>query len=231
MRRTTFGFLAVVLVTGLAPLVPSAAVAQGTVSGRVSIRERDGESSKDLATAVIYLATAGGANAPGRRADAEIAMHDKEYIPHVRVLPAGSTVAFPNQDPFRHNVFSNSPAGPFDLGLTPRGGAARNTFRRAGAYAIYCNIHSRMSAFIIAVGTPWFTQAGADGGFALADVPPGRYVLHVWHERGGEASRPIEVGGGGMADLALELDARGWRPREHKNKFGLDYTASDGERY
>jgi len=211
--------------------VPSAVLAQGAVSGRVSIRERDGESSRDLATAVIYLATVGGANASARRADSEIAMHDKEYIPHVRVVPAGSTVAFPNQDPFRHNVFSNSPGGPFDLGLTPRGRAARNTFRRPGAYAIYCNIHSRMSAFVLAVGTPWFTQAGADGGFALGNVPPGRYVLHVWHERGGEASRPIEVGAGGLGGLAIELDARGWRPTEHKNKFGLDYTESDGERY
>ena len=211
--------------------MPSAVLAQGAVSGRVSIRERDGESSRDLATAVIYLATVGGANASARRADSEIAMHDKEYIPHVRVVPAGSTVAFPNQDPFRHNVFSNSPGGPFDLGLTPRGRAARNTFRRPGAYAIYCNIHSRMSAFVLAVGTPWFTQAGADGGFALGNVPPGRYVLHVWHERGGEASRPIEVGAGGLGGLAIELDARGWRPTEHKNKFGLDYTESDGERY
>lgn len=223
--------MTIVLATGLAPLVPSAVLAQGTVSGRVSIRERDEEASKDLATAVIYLAAPGGGNAGRRPADAEIAMHHKEYIPHVRVVPAGSTVAFPNQDPFRHNVFSNSPAGPFDLGLTPRGAAARNTFRRSGAYRIYCNIHSRMSAFVIAVGTPWFTQADADGTFTLDNVPPGRYVLHVWHERGGEVSRPIEVGSDRLGELAVELDARGWRPTEHKNKFGLDYTESDGERY
>lgn len=223
--------MAVVLGMELSPLQPSAMHAQGAVTGRVSIRERDEEASKDLATAVIYLAAAGGATVPVRRADTEIAMHDKEYIPHVRVVPAGSSVSFPNQDPFRHNVFSNSLGGPFDLGLTPRGAASRNTFRRPGAYAIYCNIHSRMSAFVIAVGTPWFTQPGADGEFTLANVPPGRYVLHVWHERGGEASRPIEVGPDGLAKVAVELDARGWRPTEHKNKFGLDYTASDGERY
>ena len=223
--------MAIVLAAGLAPLVPSGVLAQGTVGGRISIRERDDESTKDLATAVIYLATVGGASAAPRRTDTEIAMHDKEYIPHVRVVPAGSTVAFPNQDPFRHNVFSNSPAGPFDLGLTPRGGAARNAFRRPGVYAIYCNIHSRMSAFVIAVGTPWYTQAAADGSFALSNVPPGRYVLHVWHERGGEASRPLEIGGADADDIAIQLDARGWRPTEHKNKFGLEYTASDGERY
>lgn len=223
--------MTLVLATGPAPFVPSVMLAQETVGGRISVRERDDESSKDLATAVIYLAPEGGGNTGVRPADTEIAMHDKEYIPHVRVVPAGSTVAFPNQDPFRHNVFSNSAAGPFDLGLTPRGSAARNTFRRPGTYAIYCNIHSRMSAFIVSVSTPWYTQANADGSFTLRGVPPGRYVLHAWHERGGEASRPIEVGAGGVTDLALQLDARGWRPTEHKNKFGLEYTASDGERY
>jgi plastocyanin len=223
--------MAVVLAAGPAPFMPSVMLAQETVGGRISIRERDDEPSKDLATAVIYLAPEDGANTGVRPADTEIAMHDKEYIPHVRVVPAGSTVAFPNQDPFRHNVFSNSVAGPFDLGLTPRGGAARNSFRRPGTYAIYCNIHSRMSAFVVAVATPWYTQANADGSFVLRGVTPGRYVLHAWHERGGEVSRRIEVRGGGVNDLAVQLDARGWRPTEHKNKFGLEYTASDGERY
>lgn len=203
--------------------------AQATVSGRVIIRERDDEATKDLATAVIYLDAAGGANAAPT--ETEIAMHGKEYIPHVRVVPAGSTVAFPNQDPFRHNVFSNSSGGPFDLGLTPRGGASRNAFRRPGVYAIYCNIHSRMSAFVVAVESPWYTQAGADGSFVIPHVPPGRFMLRVWHERGGEATRPIEVGAGGAADLVLELDARGWQRTAHPNKFGLEYTASDGERY
>jgi plastocyanin len=223
--------MAMVLATGPAPLVPSGMPAQETVGGRISIRERDDESSKDLATAVIYLVPEGGANTAARPSDTEIAMHGKEYIPHVRVVPAGSTVAFPNQDPFRHNVFSNSPAGPFDLGLTQRGSAARNTFRRPGAYAIYCNIHSRMSAFVSAVSSPWYTQANADGSFTLRGVPPGRYVLHAWHERGGDTSQPVEVGAADLTDVTVQLDARGWRPTEHRNKFGLEYTASDGERY
>jgi hypothetical protein len=56
-------------------------------------------------------------------------------------------------------------------------------------------------------------------------------VLHAWHERGGETSQPVEVGAAGLTDVTVQLDARGWRPTEHRNKFGLQYTASDGERY
>jgi len=206
--------------------------AQGAVSGRVTIQERDDETSQDLATAVIYLDAAGGAIGSAREIETEIAMHDKTYIPHVRVVPVGSTVTFPNQDPFRHNVFSNSSAGPFDLGLTPRGKASRNGFRREGVYAIYCNIHARMSAFVVAVATPYYTQAGADGTFSIAGVPAGRYVLHAWHERGGETTQTIDVPGSGLEGLSAVLDARGYRLATHKNKFGLDYAASDeDERY
>jgi plastocyanin len=223
------GIAAVVL---WAMLVPGALAAQGAVSGRVMIQEREGETTKDLATAVIYLETAGGAIGPARDVETEIAMHDKTYTPHVRVVPAGSTVAFPNQDPFRHNVFSNSSGGPFDLGLTPRGGSSRNLFRRPGVYAIYCNIHSRMSAFVVAVATPYYTQPGADGTFTLPSVPAGRYVLHVWHERGGHIQQKIEVPAAGVDGLAAVLDSRGYQPAQHKNKFGLDYAASDDdERY
>ena len=72
-------------------LAPRVLAAQGAVSGRVTIQEREGETTKDLATAVIYLDAAGGAIGSARELDVEIAMHDKTYIPHVRVVPAGSS--------------------------------------------------------------------------------------------------------------------------------------------
>ena len=229
MLRASAGIVVVVLWAMPASRVLTA---QGAVSGRVTIQEREGETTKDLATAVIYLDATAGAIGAGRELEAEIAMHDKTYTPHVRVVPAGSTVAFSNQDPFRHNVFSNSSAGPFDLGLTPRGQSSRNAFRRPGVYAIYCNIHSRMSAFVVAVGTAHYTQPGADGSFTLPSVPAGRYVLHVWHERGGETTQTLVVPAAGLDGIVAVLDARGYRPAQHKNKFGLDYAASDqDERY
>jgi plastocyanin len=229
MRQARSKIAAVVL---WAMLTPGALRGQGSVSGRVTIQEREGETTKDLATAVIYLETSGSAIGPARDAEAEIAMHDKTFIPHVQVVPAGASVAFPNQDPFRHNVFSNSSAGPFDLGLTPRGQSSKNQFRKSGVYAIYCNIHSRMSAFVVAVASPYYTQPGADGSFTIPSVPAGRYVLHAWHERGGETTQSLEVPTAGLQGLAAVLDARGYRPAQHKNKFGQDYAASDDdERY
>ena len=42
-------------------------------------------------------------------------MESRRYRPAVRVVSPGSSVRFPNYDPFRHNVFSDAGPGRFDL--------------------------------------------------------------------------------------------------------------------
>jgi hypothetical protein len=80
-----------------------------------------------------------------------------------------------------------------------------------------------MTAFVIAVRTPYFTQAGDDGKFAIERVPAGRYVVHIWHDRGGERTADLIVPATGLAGLKYELDARGYKYVQHKNKFGKEY--------
>ena len=146
------------------------------MSGQIAVVEREGTDRTDLRSAVVYLESRGREIVGGGRPiprDAAIAMTNREFVPHVRVILAGGTVSFPNQDPFSHNVFSNAEAGPFDLGLYRRGTSREATFRRAGIYPVYCNIHSRMVSFVIAVPSPLVAVVGADGRFTFADVPPG----------------------------------------------------------
>jgi hypothetical protein len=78
-----------------------------------------------------------------------------------------------------------------------------------------------------------YAQPGADGQFAVTGVEPGTYRLHVWHERApAEVVRDITVGPDGVGDLVITLDARGFRARPHKNKYGKNYPTNAGrERY
>src|SRR5580704_4092216 len=46
-----------------------------------------------------------------------LAQKDKQFIPHILVVRTGSSVDFPNLDPFYHNVFSLFNGKRFDLGL------------------------------------------------------------------------------------------------------------------
>ncbi len=203
---------------------------QGVVAGQVSIQERPGEISEDLANTVVFLepVTTPKTKSPSPT-NTTIALEKRQFSPRVRVVVEGSKIDFPNQDPWNHNVFSKTNGG-FDTGVFGRGKTRDQKFEQAGVYSLYCNVHPRMTAFVIALKTPYFTQAGADGRYKLENIPAGQYKLNVWHDRTSLVTKDITVAASGLANLRTELDARGYKFVQHKNKFGQVYT-STGERY
>lgn len=226
-----------VIVYGAALLVlPRLAIgAQATVTGVVTLEERSGAERADIRSAVVYLEPRERAipvnDVPAMRSRT-IAMHGREFLPHVQIVLAGGSVAFPNEDPFSHNVFSNVDLGPFDLGLYRRGQTRNATFARPGVYPIYCNIHSMMVSFVVAVPAPWASQPDESGHFVLRGVPPGRYVVHAWHEHGArEVTREVVVPSSGITDLPLVIDARTYVDGPHLNKFGRPYSLIRDDRY
>jgi hypothetical protein len=224
-----------VSVVSLLLLAAGPVAAQSTVSGVITLEERSSVERGDIRGAVVYLESLGGvipvSDVPSLRMGT-IVMRGREFRPHVRVVLAGGTVAFPNEDPFRHNVFSSAELGPFDLGLYPRGATRSASFPQPGVYPIYCNIHSKMVSFVVAVPSRWATHPEADGRFLLEGVPPGGYVLHAWHEWGSEeVRREIIVPERGLGDLRLTIDARSYVPAPHLNKFGRPYSLIRSDRY
>jgi plastocyanin len=198
----------------------------GDVRGRLTVVDKGKDQADDVGQAVVWLDRPG----PVQQVEAEITTSNKSFSPHVLVIPVGSTVAFPNHDPFNHNVFSLTEEQPFDLGLYGRGETRSVRFTRAGIIRVYCNVHAQMSALVVVRDGPYYTQPSGDGSFTLPAVPPGRYLLHAWHERSEGMSRPLDVPSSGLADVTVELDARGYRFRPHLNKFGQPYPL-EGRRY
>jgi plastocyanin len=200
----------------------------GDVRGRITVLDRGDSLAEDVGQAVVWLESA--TPIATKPVEVEISTASKEFTPHVLVIPAGSTVAFPNHDPFNHNVFSLSKENPFDLGLYGRGARRSAQFSRPGIVSVYCNVHAQMSALVIVRDNPYFAQPGSDGWFTIAAVPAGKYVLHAWHERAREVTQELTVGPDGLHNLAFQLDARGYRFKPHLNKFGQPY-ALQGRRY
>ncbi len=177
-------------------------------------------------SAVIWLKplqpTAARTPAPGKFT---LLQKNKMFTPHLLVVPVGSSVAFPNEDPFFHNVFSLFDGKRFDLGLYEAGSTRSVVFSRVGVSYIFCNIHSEMSAVVIALDTPFYSVADPRGSFRIEGVPDGDYSLHVWIE--GQAQNSLEQLtrrvhiSGPMAALG---DIRAVKPEgQHLNKFGRPY--------
>ena len=205
---------------------PVLAAQASAVRGKLVLKERGGKPASGLTDAVIWLE----GPKTGRPSSVEVATRKKELIPGVIVVAPGSTVSFPNHDPFNHNVFSLSPEATFDLGLYGRGEARSAKFDRPGIVRVYCNVHAQMWAAVLVIESPLVTRPGADGTFGFDAVPPGAYTLTAWHDRGGQTSRKIVVGAAGLTDIQLALDASGHMHKAHLNKFGKPYQ-SEGRRY
>jgi plastocyanin len=208
-------------VLALVSVNAAAAQSAGVVSGRVTLLEKDDRVAQDVDQAVVWLT--GPHASAAEPATVEMATENKQFVPRLIMVPVGSTVTFPNHDPFNHNVFSLSPEQPFDLGLYGRGGAKSVTFPNSGVIRVFCNVHAQMRAIVVVRETAFATQPGEDGSFHLGEVPPGEYVLHAWHERAPEITQPIRIGAGAVAPLTLTLDARGYRFVQHKDKNGKSY--------
>jgi plastocyanin len=161
---------------------------------------------------------------------------DKQFIPHILVVPTGSAVDFPNLDPFYHNVFSLFNGKRFDLGLYEAHTNRAVRFDRDGVSYIFCNIHPGMGAVVISLSTPYFGVSTPDGNLAIHAVPPGSYRLNIWAEnvpadRLNAMSRIVEISPANTQLGTFELQASGDIMTHHQNKFGENYKPEPKDPY
>jgi plastocyanin len=146
----------------------------------------------------------------------------KAFVPRILVVPVGSTVRFPNQDPILHNVFSVSGRNSFDLGLLGKGAGKSALFREAGIVRVFCNVHHAMFGYIVVVASPYWARVAADGTFRIPDVPPGPGKLTVWNERSQPTTQELTL----PVELPYRVGIEITMPRipPHKNKLGKSYS-------
>ena len=166
-----------------------------TVTGTAAVIGK-GKPAADSSGVVVWLEPADeGIERPRiepLRTHPRMVQKDKQFEPHLLVVPVGSIVEFPNLDPYFHNVFSLFDGRRFDLGLYEAG-------------------------------------TSRTGAFTMADVPPGRYVATVWHERHKlerprDFPREVRLSAAASTLGVVRFVESGQLTVAHKNKFGHDYV-------
>ncbi len=172
----------------------------GTITGKVRAR-----GVRHHGDAVVYIDKIPGQVFPAPEDRLTLDQVNLTFVPHVLPLLVGTTVAFPNRDEVRHNVFSSSRARRFNLGTYSRGVVKYVTFDQPGEVALLCNVHSEMSAYVVVVETPYFAVTEKDGSYTIKNVPPGNYVLKIWHESLKPQSKEIQVPTSGSVEVDFGL--------------------------
>jgi plastocyanin len=174
--------------------------------------------------AVVTLTRNGQAAVPAKPGTRAIMVQqDRQFAPFILPVQLGTTVEFPNKDPFRHQVYSFSAAKPFELKLYGGNEVNSITFDKEGVVALGCNIHDNMLAYIYVVATPYFALSAKDGAASVAQVPAGTYTVKVWHpsQKAGQIiSKEITLGANDTAQVDLQIEVK--RERKQRRPGAVD---------
>jgi len=147
---------------------------------QLDLKSPDGRPIVDAVAS--FMPAAGVSGAVKLDTPREMAQQHITFVPHVLLVPVGAVVSFPNRDRVRHHVYSFSPAKRFELKLYGQEQSRTVQFDKAGVVALGCNIHDKMSGYIVVVDTPYAAQSDAAGRVTLTNVPDGAGVLTIWAE-------------------------------------------------
>jgi plastocyanin len=159
-----------------------------------------------VANAVVTLAD----TAQGERLKPEPAVRFDQkgcqYIPHVAVFPAGSTVVIINSDGILHNIHTESSVNPvIDLAQPGFKKQIRVTIEKPEVIKVTCDAHNWMEGWWYVTDTPYYAITDRHGHYVIHNVPPGTYTLRAWQERLGTQTQRIVVrpGAATPADFTL----------------------------
>ena len=134
-------------------------------------------SGNPVADAVIAFYD-GKTPASNPNATGKIVQKNKMFNPKVTIVQTGTSINFPNEDSFRHHVYSFSPAKKFELKLYSGVPTDPVLFNQPGLVTLGCNIHDSMVGYIFVVDTPFFAKTD-DKGRAVVKLSEGQYSYQV----------------------------------------------------
>jgi plastocyanin len=186
----------------------------------VAVQTADG---RPLAGAVLTIHSLTGSDHPGVPVNAVMDQVNRAFVPDLLVIPAGSTVEFPNSDSVSHQIYSFSAARKFQLPLYRGKPYPPVHFDQVGLVTLGCNIHDSMLAYVLVTDAPYFGRTDATGSW-LVDVAHGTYRVTVWHPRmqeGSELEREMMIADGDRAALTLRL-AKALQPAPLESRRSWD---------
>jgi plastocyanin len=161
---------------------------------------------RELKNAVVWLDNPpANAAAPAPAAKIEMDQNGCVFVPRVVIVPAGGTVDFLNSDRLLHNIHATPKLNVSFNRTQPKDRTIPVTFAKAEIVRINCDLHSWMVGWVIVSAHPYYAITGADGQFSFDNLPPGKYQLHVWHERLGTTAVSATVSEQQPARITVEM--------------------------
>ncbi len=160
-----------------------------------------------LANAVVYLKDISAGKPLEKAAKALLDNKGCAYVPHVSVVPVGSTLTIQSSDNILHNTHALMGSDTlFNVALPIPGMQIPQAMKKPGIVSVKCDAgHTWMAATIFVVEHPYYAVSDAAGKYELKDVPAGTYTLVAWHESLGTQEQKVTVAGGKASPASFTL--------------------------
>ncbi len=170
----------------------AAPVVNCTITGHVElVRPTNARATEPVVVSLERLA-----NSPAVKTDppktANLYQRDLAFVPSWLVVNKGDSVAFVNDDPDFHSVFSVWALDPFLIPQSRKSVSGTRLFDVPGLVPIRCDIHSKMRAEIFVLSTKYYAVADSRGNWRI-EAPAGKWRVRAVERNG--ASVVTEVSG------------------------------------
>lgn len=146
-------------------------------------------------------------------------------VPHVNIGFVGGEFVFRNDDDILHTVQSKlglayqkqassrpleDGASIYNLALPQKGLEIKKPIKKwhrytdeTGFIQVRSNTHNWIRGYIFIFDNPYAAVTDEKGTFVIGDLPPGEYVLKVWHEGFGTKEEKIKVASGATKEVSI----------------------------
>lgn len=166
------------------------------------------DSSGHLHNVVVYLENAPPAAPAYDLPSVVLNQIDCRFVPHVVALRTGQNLHVVSSDPTLHNVHGECTINDsFNFAMVTAGQSKDLSFPQPEAFAVRCDVHPWMKAFVHVFAHPYFAISATDGSFEIRNVPPGSFTLVAWQEKYGILRLPIVVSNGNATPASFTFQS------------------------
>ncbi len=166
--------------------------------------------TKALSNVVIYARKAPRVHDSAKAIAPDVAIFDQKgclFTSRIVAVQVKQKVSLTNSDTIGHNIHFADNCASGSLNVSVQGGTAAPyspTAQDSAPFAINCDIHPWMKAYMMARKDGYFSVTKADGSFEIANLPAGEELeFQIWHER--MESPNADVGGVKIAKGRFKL--------------------------
>jgi plastocyanin len=161
-----------------------------------------------LENVVVYIS----AGAPDEAAPSKAAVFTQKgcrYLPHVLAFQVNQELEVMNEDQTSHNIHPLAKINrEWNKSQPPGTPPIVDKYDKMEFIPVKCNIHPWMHGTFAVLKNSHYAISGEDGGFALPNLPAGKYTVTAWHESYGEQSQDVTISGSETKTVSFTFKAK-----------------------